>query len=239
MITNTNIPKRVSMRGRPGFTLMEVLVAMGIFAVGFIAVAALLPVGTILQRRAFDSVNSQAVARTAKSQLLGRPFEAGDLVSKGADTDEVQAIAAVVTSDWDIMDRSFPTHQQQLGDRTFFWYPLFRWTNPGPTATASDWHVFVFILKRMDDNKVPTVKKISASAAGDTFTVSGTPNSPFLVGDQVLASDGSVYTLIDVNGNKLQVDGKIIGSPNGLWYGIGNDRRTSTQRIILVADAVH
>ncbi|MCC6682703.1 MAG: prepilin-type N-terminal cleavage/methylation domain-containing protein [Phycisphaeraceae bacterium] len=54
---------------RPGFTLIEVLIAMGIFLIGVICVAALFPASVALQRQTVESVLGQQVARRAMEQM--------------------------------------------------------------------------------------------------------------------------------------------------------------------------
>lgn len=52
-----------------GFTLMEVLIAMGIFVVGVIAVAAIFPTSIAVQRQTADIIRAQQVAQQAKHKL--------------------------------------------------------------------------------------------------------------------------------------------------------------------------
>jgi prepilin-type N-terminal cleavage/methylation domain-containing protein len=52
---------------RRAFTLMEVLIAMGIFAIGIIAIAAVFPTGISLQRETVRSLEGQRVAKNAHS----------------------------------------------------------------------------------------------------------------------------------------------------------------------------
>ncbi len=62
-MTRRSSPSR---RSSAGFSLMEVLIAMGIFLIGIVAVAAVFPTGVAVQRRTVEDLTSQAVARNAK-----------------------------------------------------------------------------------------------------------------------------------------------------------------------------
>src|SRR5688572_8239180 len=51
------------------FTLMEVLIAIGIFAIGMVAVAAVFPTAIFLQKQTITDATSQQVARNAAAVL--------------------------------------------------------------------------------------------------------------------------------------------------------------------------
>lgn len=61
---------RVRMTRHGGFTLMEVLITMGIFLIGIVAIAAVFPTGVSVQREAVDDLRSQAVFDEASAKLL-------------------------------------------------------------------------------------------------------------------------------------------------------------------------
>ena len=63
----------------PGFSMMESLVAIAVFALGFVAVAAIFPVGVILQKGAASDVLTQQVVRNVKAMLQSRKFSHDDL----------------------------------------------------------------------------------------------------------------------------------------------------------------
>ena len=62
---------RTLSRRRPGFTLTEVLISLGIFAIGAIAVASLFPVAALLQKETADSILSQQAATNARATIEG------------------------------------------------------------------------------------------------------------------------------------------------------------------------
>ena len=71
---------RTLSRRRPGFTLTEVLISLGIFAIGAIAVASLFPVAALLQKETADSILSRQAATNARAMIegIGITYEEGD-----------------------------------------------------------------------------------------------------------------------------------------------------------------
>lgn len=57
---------------RRGFSLMEVMVALGIFTLGFVTVAAIFPAGALMQKRATERILSEHVAKNTQSLIQGR-----------------------------------------------------------------------------------------------------------------------------------------------------------------------
>lgn len=166
----------------PAFTLTEVLIALAIFALGFVSIASVFPVAVVLQKETTDDMVAQQFARNAQADLKGRKFKAVDLNNPTGpffipDSLAVQPILKLralgpgiisqspnVFERWMVNDRSYfftaaaTTYTPQLTSeiatgvnpaysRSFYWVPLIRRTTPAPTA-ASDWRVFVFILRR-------------------------------------------------------------------------------------------
>jgi type II secretory pathway pseudopilin PulG len=63
-------PPPISRARAGGFTLIEVLISMGVFLIGIIAVAAIFPSGILVQRRTSESLMSQAVVRNARAKIF-------------------------------------------------------------------------------------------------------------------------------------------------------------------------
>ena len=53
-----------------GFTLMEILITMGIFLIGVVAIAAVFPTGVSVQREAVDDLRTQAVFDEAAGKMI-------------------------------------------------------------------------------------------------------------------------------------------------------------------------
>ena len=137
-----------------GFSLVEVMIAMGIFAVGFVAVAAMFPAGVILQRETVSDVESQLVARNAAAMVRARKLTfrqdgVGVDLGQSSGTGELQSFASINASlgtRWQLNDRSYPMVQGPPDERKYYWVPMIRRTKS--PAAAADWLVVVFVLRR-------------------------------------------------------------------------------------------
>ncbi len=58
---------------------METMIALGVFAIGFVAVASIFPVATALQKESVEDVLAQQVARNAAALIQGRKFRHDEL----------------------------------------------------------------------------------------------------------------------------------------------------------------
>ena len=151
-------------RGSRGFTLTEILIALGIFALGSVAVASLFPSALLLQKRTVEASTAQAFEASVRAQLLGRGFRETDLQGI-ADNLVVATPDAVINSAdapalrWSLMSRSSGSRSESPADRTLFWVPLFMDRDPaGPTLpTLQDrrWSVFVFLVRAEEDTDYP------------------------------------------------------------------------------------
>jgi type II secretory pathway pseudopilin PulG len=66
---------RVASRGNHrAYTLAEVLIALGIFAIGFVSIAAIFPVASIMQKATVQDMTAQQFERSVTAALQGRPF---------------------------------------------------------------------------------------------------------------------------------------------------------------------
>ncbi len=69
-----------STASRVGFTLTEVLIALGILAIGLVAVASLFPAGLILQREAVNTTIRQSHTRSMDALLTGLNLDNNELL---------------------------------------------------------------------------------------------------------------------------------------------------------------
>lgn len=62
-----------------GFTLIEVLIALGIFAIGMLAVASLQVSASVKSRKAAEATQASAIASDQMEELMALNFDNGDL----------------------------------------------------------------------------------------------------------------------------------------------------------------
>jgi type II secretory pathway pseudopilin PulG len=170
-------------RVKLAFTVLEVLIAMGIFAVGFAAVAAIFPTAILLQKQTVDDVLGQQVARNAQALLEARGLSCDDLNTAGINsnwaTDQrVYPLPAAMLGTggaWTLSDRSYPSTTFPVDARKLYWVPLVRNRKPEPVLANIDPAevvVYVFVLQREPGVTYdrPTSLSISANP-GDSTSV--------------------------------------------------------------------
>ena len=146
---------------RAGFTLTEVLISLGIFALGAVAVASIFPSAILIQKRTIQDVEAETFEAAIRAELLGRGFLEDDLLAGGypdppaGDPPLVLAKTPAVQTNtdarWPLRARSYGSLAEDAVDRGMFWKPLFLDSNPLQTSSTSadqrDWSVFVFIVR--------------------------------------------------------------------------------------------
>lgn len=147
---------------------METLLAMGVFAVGFVSIASIFPVATLMQKQTAEDVLSQQVGRNAAAMMRARPFSHKDELNKTTHVSYIPNDARVhpilkngSADRWRLNDRAYflvreniagyyhPQHTAEVAgsgfNRGYYWVPLARRTQLN--GTHEDWQVFVFVLR--------------------------------------------------------------------------------------------
>lgn len=251
---------------RAGFTILEVLLAMSIFAIGFVAVSSMFPAAAILQKQTVDDMVSQQVARSAQALLQGSPFTLIELGGQPPQVNAVNALQGAAANKWKAGDRSFPSNIPNARDRRFYWVPLAMRRGDSPTESATDpakWSIYAFILKRDadtsyagtgeyanadDDTRIPRVQRIGVGGiSGDsTFVLSNLTNAGHIrPGDYILDSNGVVYTVKFADATTVTVSGRIVKNPNPpsfIWFAPPPPTQLTlpspAKRIVIISDAV-
>lgn len=208
-------------RVRGGFTLMEVLVSLGIFALGMIAVASVFPVAILLQRETVYEVESKQFGRNAESLVEGVGFVASAAQWETVDNDgnpndgvkplPIQAIDAIPVD-----DRSYNV-STTVYSRRVFWVPLVY--DEDPDAAVEEWRVFLFVV-RSRENYFFDHPTFATSAPDFTYIADGnaTLNDPTYV-PPVLRADidtglsansNTLYTSTTSEVNHLRIGDKIV-----------------------------
>jgi prepilin-type N-terminal cleavage/methylation domain-containing protein len=190
------IPTPRRPRGRAGFTLAEVLISIGVFAIGMIAVASLFPVGALLQKQTADDILAKQASTNARAMieaigltyLPATPGNDGDLddyyTQFGAGTNTVLPVGSSFPNGFDspsfysrytLAERSFPTTEAIWDDRDHFWFFFVR--DSGGNPASPSWQGFVLIVDRQDGQTYADV------AAGITFGVPTQQNTPYITID--------------------------------------------------------
>lgn len=217
-------------RRHGGFTLLEVLLALGVFAIGFVFIAAIFPVAALLQKEAVDTINGQQVARNTEAIMDAMQLPIGVLTTTGftvnvngtaVDTD--QRVFALSTTgwsstncDWTQQIRSAPTMVTGVTDRKFFWVPVFRDTNSASNMSAGEIYTYVFVLQKRNNTTYPTSPSLFTPDAcanindTDTVTVSGNTLYPipkvFAVTVTATSSNTIKFKQTNFNGNPSTYD---------------------------------
>lgn len=247
------------------FTLMETLVALGVFAIGFTALASLFPVGTMLQRSSVNEVQVQALSQTAVNLLQARGISPAPLrnllqAPGGAAIDSVRAVPQPLLVD---PGGQWPITMRRSGSQ-LFWHPLVRYTGSSAANPAdSRWLVYVMVLQRhvqdgpgvmVDPVATIAVSSITRESPSNelpalfAITLGGVPNDVSLtVGDPILDSTGRIHRIADVVDNRTI---KVFSSEdltdaniNAIWTGrvqpgSGVDRINMLKRIVVVGNCV-
>jgi prepilin-type N-terminal cleavage/methylation domain-containing protein len=136
-------------RQQQGFTLLEVLLAMGIFVIAFSMVFAMLPASILMQKQTIDELRSRQLIENIKAIAQVNQLYVGDF-SSVVDVNEIPSTAIK----WSINDRSSPAQlnleadKVELAGRRFFWVPLYRNGNTPGENDPSKYGLFVFVMRR-------------------------------------------------------------------------------------------
>ena len=236
-----------------GFTLAEVLVALAVFALGFVAVAAIFPTAILMQRETVRQVQGEQFADSAEAAVLSRGFRRADVEAAAPADSGTQVVfqAPAVLADWALKDRSYLA-QMADSKRRLFWVPVFFDADPSPNSR--DWRVYLFIVGRTgadtytgaggangsagafagDPTHVPRVRGKSSSFNGNQISGGSAPD--LRPGNKVVDQWGRIYTVASVSGGTATLDGNVVHPTTGattgnadFWYAVkggGTNRST-------------
>lgn len=158
-------------RARAGYSLMEMLIAIGIFTIGFAGIAAIFPAAAALQRNSAETMlteiarnNAEAVATSTNKLTFFDDVGVAGLYNGDLGDDNyfktdgtlqdpnptgtggTVQMPDTVKNKWSVDMRSYPTFRPDPLKRDFYWIPLIR--SISGNAATPQWQLFVFVLRR-------------------------------------------------------------------------------------------
>ena len=185
-------PHRLRRRSsaRRAFTLVEVLLAMGIFVIGFVAVAAIFPVAILLQKQTIETLLGQHVHRSAQavisSGMNADGIYHGIIPAANDATLDISVSAIPDAFVWHLENRSYPptvplfftdsgpgySVPVSRPQRDIYWVPLVRRTAAYdaslPSVTSGDLELWVFIVRGSSQTMYPD-KYLSPSSYANMY----------------------------------------------------------------------
>lgn len=232
-----------SHRPAGGYSMVELLIAMGIFAIGFVSLAAMFPAAVQMQKRTMEDVVTKLVVEQARA--VGPVVGIEDSGSTASTV--IPVTPNTLSTVWPLSERSYPTAIPVPANRDYFLVPVAR-----RRADLSKWEVITFILKRegnadysnmigtvanpddgkpSDGGRVPKVVGIAAAPAGtprirfnfDNDRDNNGIADEVRMGDMIVDSNGTTYVVQSSDAAGCAVNSLIVdvsgAAPNGIWYG--------------------
>lgn len=241
------ISTRRAHRNAAGFTLVEILISLGIFLIGMVAIVSLFPAAAILQRETTQEVISEMAAQSAASIIEAQRLTyepptgpatsgAGDIGIYHSGTGSTNSDVLSIAGLYPYTDRSYPTglvNGLDVSECDLHWVPFIQDINGDPANP--NWVVRLFVLDAdsraeytpgnaadanpADPITFPKVRQVGASATGSIFTV--TAGTDLEVGDIFMDSNGNSHEVVNLSGNDIEVVNaipRVPNVPNSIYY---------------------
>ena len=251
----TTLPRHRTTRrlGRSvaGYSLMETLLAIGIFTIGFVGVAAIFPAAAALQRNSAEHMlaeisqrNAKAVA-TSTSKLtytytVGTPstttgdLGAGNYFAASSPTSKSTVKCPnTVQARWSVDMRSYPSTKADLSQRDLYWVPLVRSSDGDPSHIAN-WYMYIVILRRQNNVSYaapatwPTDWNVSGSDFVQAYTAVNTVPGITLVNAVPSATNSQQYNLSNSDSRcKLRPGDWVLSQQSGTIFKVVTATNTS------------
>lgn len=207
-----------SQRGSAGFSLPEVLIALGVFAVGFVAVCALLPVGILLQRQTVDMIEGDTLEGNLRAMLSARQLTTAEMTYDNSGT------TTPIPNDGDVYE--VDPHPFGLTDRSYL--ANRPGPGPGPAGAKLSWRLLardsardaanprwelygVILLRRGNEDPVPSLTSVAVTVTAPSRFNFDNSTDLLKPGDVLIDAFGSTYRVASSNATGAVVTGLIIG----------------------------
>lgn len=234
-----------------------------ILGTGLVAVASLFPVAGTIQRNTYDDVLAQQIGESATAMLRARGFSPLDFISLIPD-ETVRALPRTIldnisgnaVTEWEPIDRGYPSGHGGAHDKSFYWVPLIR-TDLAHGAPGS--LVFIFVLRREegvhhnhaitnlldpdvanpDDPPVmPAIRYVGVVPDGKNPSILHLASAlEFDEGDVILDDLGVIHQVVEViDSTTIRVSGLVTTGTGGvdkIWYAT-RGARSPTHLILAV-----
>ena len=228
--SNLTVPRP---RRAAGYTLVEILLALGIFMIGMTAVVSLFPVAALLQRETASDILTAEAASSAKALVQAETFTYG-----GANTGNIgayhptagstNALVSSAIAFFPYTDRSYPSSQIIGTARTdasncdLFWVPFIQDLNGDPANT--NWIVRILIL---EGDSSASYTNTAASALGTVANGTDPNYFPKVVRTTCTVVDEDTFTFgINAESNGIE-GGSVFIDNNGTNYIVSDVDGTS------------
>jgi Tfp pilus assembly protein PilV len=200
-------------RHNGGFSLTEVLLALGTMAVGMVLAAGLFPAGVLFTNTAVERTIAVVAADEAfaKIRLIARD-SAAPILASDFSADMMLPFEGVAKS---VPPNIYLYPSANAADstpRAYCWSAICRRTSD------SDVQVTVFVCRRIQENNRPLPEKIAVSGRADPNSIQVTdPVKATYIGEGQMVvhdSDGQIYRVVSRNDPIIMLDRAWEG-PNG------------------------
>ena len=183
---------------KKAFTLIEVMFALAIFAIGMIAIASIFTTAILLQEKTIEDVAFQQISSNAQSMIKAIKLTESDLLAAGAVADGKIYPINILSEE----DRTYG-----IDNRKYEWYTFAR-----KDLIENWWLINIMIAKRNDPENII----VTTNPGGSVFNATSTD---MLKGDYFMDCNGAIYVVKHINyiTGEISVDGIIYGSPTSIW----------------------
>lgn len=178
------------------FTLSEVLIAMAIFLIGFIAIASLFPAAAYLQKQTIDEINLDYVKGNAQAMVsVWTPDPQNNPLSAIPQDGFMHPVDMFTRQ-----DRTYPSVATIENRHQVEWFTYALWN-----MRLEQWEIHILFEMDGDAPEQIAISRTSPTA----FTTTATDMQP---GERLVDEFGNSYKVINV-GAQIEVDSFILAGP--------------------------